>query len=163
MKCFWVDKCEILKSLSARKWIHAKIIRIRLLPHCDFYIYVFDGFWKGFRNNRDFYWPISYFYQILELESDLDTEGRKSAEIVKGARKADARVREMQMQIDDERKANERTSDAAEKLNAKLKKMRLQLEEAVSFFSIWYTLMTNWLFCQGEIDHQLSFIIFIIY
>merc|ERR1712212_968822 len=48
-----------------------------------------------------------------ELESDLDTEGRKSAEIVKAARKA-----------------GQRTADAAEKLNGKLKKMRLTLEEA---------------------------------
>ena len=71
--------------------------------------------------------------QILELENDLDTEGRKSAEIVKQARKADIRVREIQLQFEDERKANERTQDAAEKMNAKLKKMRMQLEEAVRY------------------------------
>ena len=67
----------------------------------------------------------------MELESDLDTEGRKSAEIVKSARKADKRVKEIQLQLEDERKAGERTTDAAEKLNAKVKKMRLQIEELV--------------------------------
>jgi len=48
--------------------------------------------------------------RILELESDLDSEGRKAAEIVKQARKADKRVKDMQFQLDDERKANERTA-----------------------------------------------------
>merc|ERR1712034_226627 len=37
--------------------------------------------------------------RILELESDLDTEGRKSAEVVKVARKADKRVKEIQFQV----------------------------------------------------------------
>jgi len=67
--------------------------------------------------------------RIMELESDLDTEGRKSADIVKQARKADKKVKEIQFQLEDERKSNERTADAAEKLNAKMKKMRLQIEE----------------------------------
>eukprot|EP00493_Phyllostaurus_siculus_P012185 UN12361 len=52
--------------------------------------------------------------RIIELESDLDTKGRKSAEIVKAARKADKRVKEVQLQLEDEQKANQRTQDAAE-------------------------------------------------
>merc|ERR1711951_141973 len=67
--------------------------------------------------------------RILELESDLDTEGRRSAEIVKQARKADKKVKEMQFQLDDEHKAAERNADAAEKLGEKVKKMRMQVEE----------------------------------
>ena len=69
--------------------------------------------------------------QIMELEGDLDTEGRKSAEVVKQARRADKRVKEVQMQLEEERKGAERTQEAAEKLNMKLKKMRMQLEEVV--------------------------------
>merc|ERR1739838_159084 len=34
--------------------------------------------------------------RILELESDLDTEGRKSSEIVKAARKAEKKVKEVE-------------------------------------------------------------------
>merc|ERR1712029_662198 len=68
--------------------------------------------------------------RIQELECDLDTEGRKSAEIVKQVRRAEKRVLEVQCQFEDERKANERTKEAAEKLHAKMKNMRLRLEEA---------------------------------
>ena len=81
-------------------------------------------------------------FQIIELENDLDTEGRKSAEIVKQARKAEMKVREMQLQLEDEHKANERTQDAAEKMNAKLKKMRMQLEETVRCFGFF--LLFTW-------------------
>jgi len=67
--------------------------------------------------------------RILELESDLDTEGRRSAEVVKQARKAEKKVKEMQFQLDDEHKASERNADAAEKSSEKVKKMRMHIEE----------------------------------
>jgi len=66
--------------------------------------------------------------RIMELESDLDTEGRRSAEVVKQARKADKRVKEMEFQLEDERKANERNADHAEKMSEKVKKYRMQVE-----------------------------------
>jgi len=75
--------------------------------------------------------------RILELESDLDTEGRKSAEIVKQARKADKRVKELIYQLEDESKNTERSSEAAEKLNAKLIKMRLAHEESEGNNAQW--------------------------
>jgi len=70
--------------------------------------------------------------RIMELENDLDTEARKSAEVIKTARKTEKKVKEMQFAIDDEKKTAERAQDTADKLNQKLKKMRLQLDEAVS-------------------------------
>merc|ERR1719427_505767 len=46
--------------------------------------------------------------RIMELESDLDTEARKSADVLKQARKADKRVKEVEFALDDERKASEK-------------------------------------------------------
>lgn len=69
----------------------------------------------------------------MELESDLDTEGRRSADIVKQARKADKHSKEMEFQLEDEHKAYERALDAAEKANTKVKKLRMQIEEMVRF------------------------------
>jgi len=68
--------------------------------------------------------------RIMELENDVDTEQRKSSEIIKLARKADKKVKELQFSMDDDHKAVERAQDAAEKLNQKMKKMRMQLEES---------------------------------
>merc|ERR1711951_334294 len=54
--------------------------------------------------------------RILELESDLDTEGRRSAEVAKQARK-------------DDKRATERAADAAEKMNTNVNIMKLKVEE----------------------------------
>ena len=70
----------------------------------------------------------------MELESDVDTESRKSAETIKIARKSEKKVKELQFQLEDDRKSVERAQDIADKLNQKLKKMRLQLEEAVGVY-----------------------------
>ena len=78
--------------------------------------------------------------RIMELENDLDTEARKSADVIKTARKTEKKVKEMQFAVDDEKKTAERAQDTADKLNQKLKKMRVQLEEAVSLF---FTLVNN--------------------
>merc|ERR1712042_253816 len=63
--------------------------------------------------------------RIMELESDLDTEARKSADVLKQARKADKRVKEVEFALDDERKASEKAHDGLEKMNSKMKNMRL--------------------------------------
>jgi len=68
--------------------------------------------------------------RIMELESDLDTEARKSADVLKQARKADKRVKEVEFALDDERKASEKAHDGLEKMNSKMKNMRLALEDA---------------------------------
>jgi len=75
--------------------------------------------------------------RILELESDLDTEGRNAAALVKHTRQAEKKVKDIEFQLDDERKANDRTKEAAEKLNAKLKKQRLQMEELEQQNAVW--------------------------
>ena len=70
--------------------------------------------------------------RIMELENDLDSEARRSADVIKTARKGEKKVKELQFAVEDEKKTAERAQDTAEKLNQKLKKMRMQLEEAVS-------------------------------
>merc|ERR1719283_588845 len=67
--------------------------------------------------------------RILELESDLDTEGRRSADVAKDARRADKKVKELQFALEDEKRAVERNTEAAEKLNEKINVMRLKIEE----------------------------------
>merc|ERR1712072_947394 len=66
--------------------------------------------------------------RIMDLESDLDTEGRKSAQVVKAARKSDMRVKDLEMQLVEEKKANEKVTAAADSLTDKLRKIRLNLE-----------------------------------
>jgi len=66
--------------------------------------------------------------RIMDLESDLDTEGRKSAQVVKTARKAEHRVKELEMALCEEKKANEKVNAAADTLTDKLRKIRLCLE-----------------------------------
>lgn len=73
--------------------------------------------------------------RIMELENDLDTEARRSADVIKTARKSEKKLKELQFGVEDEKKTAERAQDTADKLNQKLKKMRMQLEEAVSFNS----------------------------
>jgi len=68
--------------------------------------------------------------RIMELESDLDTEARKSADVLKQARKADKRVKEVEFALEDERKASEKAHDGLEKMHSKMKNMRLGLEDA---------------------------------
>merc|ERR1712142_575696 len=57
----------------------------------------------------------------MELESDLDTEARKSADVLKQARKADKRVKEVEFALEDERKASEKAHDGLEKMHSKMK------------------------------------------
>jgi myosin protein heavy chain/myosin heavy chain 6/7 len=66
--------------------------------------------------------------RIMDLESDLDTEGRKSAQVVKAARKSDMRVKDLEMQLAEEKKAVEKVNAAADSLTDKLRKVRLNLE-----------------------------------
>jgi len=75
--------------------------------------------------------------RIIELEGDLDTEGRTAALVAKQARQAEKKAKEYEAQLEDERKANERSQDAAEKLNTKMKKMRLQLEGFEQEIATW--------------------------
>lgn len=67
--------------------------------------------------------------RILELESELDNEGRRSVEVIKQARKADKRMKELEFQLEDERKSAEKHADAADRMADKMKRMRLQMDE----------------------------------
>jgi len=66
--------------------------------------------------------------RILDLESDLDTEARASAEAAKAVRKADKKVKEIQFQLEDEQQKNERNTEAADKMSAKVKDQRMEIE-----------------------------------
>merc|ERR1712034_106756 len=58
-----------------------------------------------------------------------DTEGRRSADVAKQARKADKKVKELQFQLEDEKRAVANNVEAAEKLNQKVNVYRLKVEE----------------------------------
>merc|ERR1712142_1412177 len=64
--------------------------------------------------------------RILELESDMDSEGRKSLVIAKQARQAEKRVKE----VEEEKKVSAAAATEGAKLIATIKTLRLSLEEA---------------------------------
>jgi len=66
--------------------------------------------------------------RILDLESDLDTEARVSAEAAKATRKADKKVNEIQFQLADEQQTSARHAECADKLSAKVKDQRMEIE-----------------------------------
>merc|ERR1712168_1207794 len=68
--------------------------------------------------------------KIMELESDLDAEARKSADVLKTARKADKRVKEVEGQLEEERKGAANNVGAVELLKTKIQTLRFQLDES---------------------------------
>merc|ERR1712042_395256 len=68
--------------------------------------------------------------RIAELESDLDTEARKSANVIKSTRKAEKRVKELEGTLEDERKAAQSSVASVELTTNKMKLLRVQLEDA---------------------------------
>jgi len=68
--------------------------------------------------------------KIMELESDLDAEARKSADVLKTARKAEKRAKEVEGQLDDERRAAAGNAGAVDTLKAKIQTLRFQLDES---------------------------------
>ena len=80
----------------------------------------------------------------MELESDLDTEGRKSAQVVKASRKSEMRVKDLEMQLVEEKKANEKVQVAADAMQEKLRKIRLNLEAAVSILPFHICICIGW-------------------
>ncbi|CAI4223566.1 unnamed protein product [Auanema sp. JU1783] len=65
-----------------------------------------------------------------ELESELDSEGRRHAESLKNLRNKDRKCRELQFQVDEDKKSSERLYDLIEKLQNKIKTYKRQLEDA---------------------------------
>merc|ERR1712121_125278 len=56
--------------------------------------------------------------------------GRKSADIIKTARKAEKKVKEVETQLDEERKAAAGNASAGEVLKTKIQTLRFQLDES---------------------------------
>jgi len=68
--------------------------------------------------------------RIMELESDVDSEGRKSIDVAKQARRAEKRVAEVEAALADEKSSSAAAAANSAKLSAQVATLRLSLEEA---------------------------------
>ncbi|XP_073462879.1 myosin-3 [Aquarana catesbeiana] len=68
--------------------------------------------------------------RVRELETELDLEQKRSADVIKGIRKFERRVKELTFQAEEDRKNNLRLQDLVDKLQLKVKSYKRQTEEA---------------------------------
>ncbi|CAM9118263.1 unnamed protein product [Bubo scandiacus] len=68
--------------------------------------------------------------RVRELEGEIDSEQKRSAEAVKGVRKYERRVKELTYQSEEDRKNVLRLQDLVDKLQMKVKSYKRQAEEA---------------------------------
>uniref|UniRef100_A0A8C2U7W4 Myosin heavy chain, skeletal muscle, adult n=1 Tax=Coturnix japonica TaxID=93934 RepID=A0A8C2U7W4_COTJA len=68
--------------------------------------------------------------RVRELEGEVDSEQKRSAEAVKGVRKYERRVKELTYQCEEDRKNIIRLQDLVDKLQMKVKSYKRQAEEA---------------------------------
>lgn len=68
---------------------------------------------------------------MRELEGELETEQKRSAETMKGIRKHERRVKELTYQTEEDKKTVLRLQDLVDKLQLKVKAYKRQNEEAV--------------------------------
>uniref|UniRef100_A0A7M4F151 Myosin heavy chain 7B n=1 Tax=Crocodylus porosus TaxID=8502 RepID=A0A7M4F151_CROPO len=68
--------------------------------------------------------------RVRELEGELDTEQKKTAEAQKGIRKYERRIKELTYQTEEDRKNLARMQDLIDKLQTKVKSYKRQYEEA---------------------------------
>ncbi|XP_007175339.2 myosin-2 [Balaenoptera acutorostrata] len=68
--------------------------------------------------------------RVRELEGEVESEQKRSAEAVKGLRKYERRVKELTYQTEEDRKNILRLQDLVDKLQAKVKSYKRQAEEA---------------------------------
>ncbi|XP_042689219.1 myosin heavy chain, skeletal muscle, adult isoform X2 [Centrocercus urophasianus] len=68
--------------------------------------------------------------RVRELEGEVDSEQKRSAEAVKGVRKYERRVKELTYQTEEDRKNILRLQDLVDKLQMKVKSYKRQAEEA---------------------------------
>ncbi|XP_072308463.1 myosin heavy chain, fast skeletal muscle-like [Eucyclogobius newberryi] len=68
--------------------------------------------------------------RVRELESEVDSEQRRSAEAIKGVRKFERRVKELTYQTEEDKKNISRLQDLVDKLQLKVKAYKRQSEEA---------------------------------
>ncbi|XP_073525173.1 paramyosin, short form-like, partial [Phyllobates terribilis] len=68
--------------------------------------------------------------QVRELEAELDLEQKRSADVIKGIRKFERRVKELTFQAEEDKKNNLRLQDLVDKLQLKVKSYKRLTEEA---------------------------------
>ena len=68
--------------------------------------------------------------RIKELESELDAENRRNAEVQKNLRKSERRIKELTYSQEEDHKNHERMQGLVDQLQSKVKGYKKQLEEA---------------------------------
>ena len=68
--------------------------------------------------------------RIRELESEVDSENRRLADVAKNLRKSERRIHELTYASDEDRKNNERMQILVDQLQGKIKTYKKQIEEA---------------------------------
>merc|ERR1711931_392600 len=68
--------------------------------------------------------------RIRELESDLDAEGRRNADVGKNLRKSERSIKELVFAADEDKKNHERMQALIDQLQGKVKSYKKQIEEA---------------------------------
>merc|ERR1712203_688431 len=68
--------------------------------------------------------------RVRELESELESENRRSADSQKNLRKSERKIKELSFTADEDRKNHERMQNLVAQLQAKIKSYKKQIEEA---------------------------------
>ena len=68
--------------------------------------------------------------RIRELESELDAENRRNADVTKNLRKSERAIKELTFAADEDRKNHERMQALIDQLQGKVKSYKKQIEEA---------------------------------
>ena len=68
--------------------------------------------------------------RIRELESELDAENRRHADVTKNLRKSERSIKELTFAADEDRKNHERMQALIDQLQGKVKSYKKQIEEA---------------------------------
>merc|ERR1719348_2377146 len=68
--------------------------------------------------------------RIRELESELDAEGRRNADVDKNLRKSERTIKELVFSADEDKKNHERMQALIDQLQGKVKSYKKQIEEA---------------------------------
>lgn len=70
------------------------------------------------------------FFEVRDLENELESEQKKSNELQKGIRKYERRIKELTYQTEEDRKNIARLQELIDKLQAKVKIYKRQAEDA---------------------------------
>merc|ERR1712048_597959 len=68
--------------------------------------------------------------RIRELESELDAENRRNADVTKNLRKSERAIKELTFAADEDRKNHKRMQALIDQLQGKVKSYKKQIEEA---------------------------------